>query len=187
MFSAKKPADNPAIPNSSLPSVSSQNNKVIVNDVQTVLKPCISKTEERIVRGNSLTGLIEPGQTVKILLKFYDCNEVKRGDVITYSYAGDKNPLIKIIKGVSGDKFELQKTENDWHILINGEIVRNSQNQPYVFGNGGYKMLSLYERDYKGVIPENAYLILGNLASGSLDSTYFGLIDKSDILGKVDF
>jgi len=28
---------------------------------------------------------------------------------------------------------------------------------------------------------------LGNLISGSVDSTQFGLIDKSDILGKVDY
>jgi len=46
-------------------------------------------------------------------------------------------------------------------------------------------MLSLYERDYKGVIPKNAYLILGNLVEGSLDSSRFGLVGKSDFLGKV--
>jgi len=47
-------------------------------------------------------------------------------------------------------------------------------------------MLSLYERDYKGVIPENAYLLLGNRASGSVDSTTFGLVDKSGIVAKVE-
>jgi len=38
----------------------------------------------------------------------------------------------------------------------------------------------------KGIIPENSYLILGNLVSGSIDSTTFGLIDKGDILGKAE-
>ena len=46
-------------------------------------------------------------------------------------------------------------------------------------------MLSLYENDYKGMIPSKAYLILGNLSGGSLDASRFGLIDRSDILGKV--
>ena len=46
-------------------------------------------------------------------------------------------------------------------------------------------MLSLYEENYKGVIPENAYLILGNLSGGSLDITHFGFVNKKDILGKV--
>lgn len=148
---------------------------------------CIAKTEERLVRGNSLSGLVEPGQTVKILFGFYDCNEIKRGDIAAYNYAGNPEPIIKIIKGISGDKFNLKSAESGgWNVIINDEIVKNSQNQPYVLKEKGYKMLSLYEKDYKGVIPENAYLILGNAANGTLDSSVFGFIDKSDILGKVE-
>ena len=45
-------------------------------------------------------------------------------------------------------------------------------------------MLSLYEDDYKNSIPQNTYLILGNLVEGSLDATRFGFVDKGDILGK---
>lgn len=146
---------------------------------------CVSSIEERVVRGNSLTDLIESDETVKILLGYYSCNEVKRGDIIAYNFSGDKNPIIKIVKGLPGDKFHLQKTEGGWNILINGEVLKNSQSQPYLLGEDGYRMLSLYERDYKGAIPANAYLILGNLESGSLDSTRFGLVGKSDLLGKV--
>ena len=47
-------------------------------------------------------------------------------------------------------------------------------------------MLSLYERDYQGKIPEDAYLVLGDNINGSLDSRNFGLIGKQDILGKVE-
>jgi len=39
---------------------------------------------------------------------------------------------------------------------------------------------------YKGVIPENTYLLLGNRVSGSVDSTTFGLVDKSGIVAKVE-
>ncbi len=147
---------------------------------------CPIRTEERIVRGNSLTGVIEPGETVKILFGYYDCNEIKRDDFILYRYAGNENPLIKIVKGIPEDKFELRKTDGGWNILINGEILKNSKNQPYLLDERDYRMLFLYEKDYKGKIPDNAYLLLGNLASGSLDSTHFGLVDKSDILGKVE-
>lgn len=146
---------------------------------------CITKIEERIVRGNSLSGLIEDGQTVKILFGYYNCNEIERGDIIVYNYSGNKNLIIKIIKGLPGDKFSLEKVDSDYNILINDKIVRNSKNQPYVLDEKGYKMLSLYERDYEGIIPKNSYLILGNLAGGSLDSEDFGLVDKKDILGKV--
>ncbi|MBI5306556.1 signal peptidase I [Candidatus Wolfebacteria bacterium] len=152
-------------------------------------KDCVNKIEDRLVRGNSLSGLIEPGASVKILFGFYDCHEIKAGDIIAYNYSGNPEPLIKIVRAVPGDKFQLKRSSDDQNIniLINGEIIKNSQNQPYLLDTKGYKMLSLYEKDYKGIIPKDTYLILGNLANGSLDSAHFGLIDKSDILGKVEF
>jgi signal peptidase I len=146
---------------------------------------CTIKIEEKIVRGNSLEPLIKDGETIEVLFGYYDCYPIQRNDIVLYSYSGNKNPIIKIIKGIPGDKFSLKKTNNGWYILINGEILKNSQNQPYIFDERGYKMLSLYEKDYKGIIPEDAYLILGNLSQGSLDSSYFGLVGKKDILGKV--
>ena len=146
---------------------------------------CITKTEDRIVSGNSLDGFIDAGKTIKILYGFYDCNPVQRGDVVVYNYAGDVNPMIKIVKGVSGDKFHLSQTNGGWNILINGEVIKNSSGQEYLLSDRSSRMLALYENDYKGVIPAGAYLILGNLASGSLDSSRFGLVSKSDILGKV--
>ena len=46
-------------------------------------------------------------------------------------------------------------------------------------------MISLYIKDYKGIIPPDTYLILGDNPFGTYDSTRFGLIDKSNIVGKV--
>ena len=158
---------------------------------EILLKPenqtCVINVEEKTVHGTSLSGLIEPGSTVKILFGYYNCNEIRRGDIVVYNYSGNPNPIIKIVKGIPGDLFHLQKTESGYNILINGEIVKNSQSEPYLLGESGYRMLSLYENDYKDVIPANAYLLLGNIASGSLDSTHFGLIGKDDITGKVEY
>jgi signal peptidase I len=148
---------------------------------------CPIKTEERIVRGNSLSSLVRNGDTVKVLFGYYDCYDIKRGDIVLYSYAGNKDPLIKIVKGISGDKFNLQKTNGGWNIIVNNQIVKNSESKPYLISGNAYEMLSLYERDYKGTIPLNAYLLLGNQSDGSIDSTRFGLVDKPDILGKVEY
>ncbi len=147
---------------------------------------CVFSIEERIVRGNSLDPLIKHGQTIKALFGYYDCNKIKRGDVVLFDFAGNKNFVIKIIKGISGDNFELRKSEGGWNIIINNKIIKNSENKPYLIFGNAYKMLSLYEKDYKGVIPENAYLLLGNQVSGSVDSTRFGLVHKSGIVAKVE-
>jgi signal peptidase I len=98
----------------------------------------------------------------------------------------DQNPLIKIIKAIPGDKFNLQKADNGWNIIVKKEVLKNSAGEAYVIDHQAHQMLSLYINDYKGIIPENTYLLLGNLANGSLDSTHFGLVDKSDILGKAE-
>jgi len=148
---------------------------------------CPVKIEERIVRGNSLHGFIEHGQTVKILFGYYECHPVNLGDVVVYKFSGNKNPIIKIVKARQGDNFHLEEYQGGWHILVNQKIVRNSQGQPYLLDQSGYRMLSLYEKDYQGKIPQNAYLLLGNLIGGTSDSTRFGLVDKSNILGKVEY
>jgi len=146
---------------------------------------CLIKTEERTVRGTSLSPLIEPGDTVKVLFGYYNCHNVERGDVVAYDFAGNKDPIIKIVKGLPGDTFELKENGSGWNILINNQALKNSEEKPYLISGNSYKMLSLYAKDYP-IIPENTYLILSNLTTGGIDSTHFGLIDKSDILGKVE-
>ncbi len=147
---------------------------------------CNIRQEERIVRGNSLEGLIESGKTIRVLFGYYDCHEIEREDMVLYSYAGNEEPLLKIIKGIGGDSLELTEAENGWNILINGEVLQNSKGEPYFLDERRHRMLSLYESDYYGLIPEDAYLIMGNLATGSTDSTRYGLIHIADILGKAE-
>ena len=147
---------------------------------------CVTKAEQKIVQGNSLSGIIEHNSTVNILFGYYNCNEIMRNDIVAFNFSGNKEPIIKVIKGIPGDKFSLIKNNQSWNILINNEILKNSEDRSYKLDEHQYKMLSLYEKDYKGTIPINAYLLMGNLEFGSLDSTRFGLVGKSAILGKVD-
>lgn len=144
-------------------------------------------TEERIVRGDSLSPIIGPGCTVRIVFGYYQEEAVKRDDIVAYQHPGCSKLIIKIVKGVPQDTFELKELKDgSSYVLINGEILKNSLNKPYKFKGNRKKMLSLYEKDYGGFIPENTYLLLGNLVSGSMDSSRFGLVDKKGILGKVE-
>ena len=157
--------------------------------VQTQPSSKNCETTEKVVevRGNSLSGLIEEGTKIKVLENYYACNDVKRGDIVEYRYAGNPNPIIKIVKGVPGDKISLKQNGNYWNILINGEVLKNSKGEAYRLDDRGYKILSLYVNDYRGIIPQDAYLILGNDPAGSLDSSRFGLVGKDDFVGKVLF
>jgi len=147
---------------------------------------CITSTEVRTVRGNSMTGLLSDGDNVIVQFGYYGCNEPHRGDVALVHFAGDANPLVKTIKATPGDSFSLSNASCGWDIMVNGRVLQNAQGIDYCIGYSGYRMLSLYVQSYNGVIPQDAYLVLGNVVTGSTDSTRFGLVSRDGLLGKVE-
>jgi signal peptidase I len=157
----------------------------LINDNQLIEKDCVSKIEEKIVSGTSLAGILESGTKIKILYDYYQCHEAQREDIIVFQPDLELNPVVKIIKGLPGDKLAMQGDGKNWNILVNEEILRTSTGDAYQVNDNAFQMLSLYIRDYQGKIPPKAHLLLGNTISGSLDSTKYGLIDISDIIGKV--
>ena len=169
-----------------------RNNKGVETETAMVLqknepkiKNCHIETGFLSVRGNSMEPLIKSGDAVKVLFGYYECNLVNREDIVIFNFAGSEYPMIKIVKGIPGDRFELKETYSGWHILINDEILKNSKDESYLINERGHRMLSLFVESFQGVIPADAYLILGNLVGGGMDSTQFGLVHKTDILGRV--
>lgn len=146
---------------------------------------CSVEVKEMIVKGNSLDPLIKSGEKVKALIGYYKCHPIKRNDVILYRYSGSKTPLIKIVKAIPGDRWSVKKIDDKCEIIVNNQVLKNSEGRVYLFSGNRCKMLSIYANSYP-IVPTNAYLILGNNTSGSLDSTRFGLVGKKDIIGKVE-
>jgi len=148
---------------------------------------CVTSIEERTVRGSSMAGLLSDGDTVSVQFGYYGCNDPKTGDITLVRFAGDTNPLVKVIKATPGDSFSLSRDIScGWNIIVNGQAACNHQGTKYCIGATGYRMLSLYVQSYNGIIPQDAYLVLGNLVAGSTDSTRFGLTSRGSLLGKVE-
>lgn len=145
-----------------------------------------NRIEYRQVLGTSLSGLVSPGEIISLELGYYDSQPVKRLDLVAYAYRGAHNPIVKIVKGLPGDKFEVESMEDGCTIHINSGVLKNSLGDSYRFSVRACDMLRLYERDFSSVIPRNSYLVLGNLQTGSQDSSRFGLISGKDILGRVE-
>jgi signal peptidase I len=147
---------------------------------------CVTFVEQRTVRGSSMGGVLSDGDVVSVKLGYYACNQPGRDEIALVHFAGDPNPLVKTIKAVPGDSFSLQQASCGWNIAVNGKILQNAQASDYCIGYSGYRMLSLYVQSYGGKIPQDAYLVLGNLVQGSTDSTRFGLVSRGSLLGKVE-
>jgi signal peptidase I len=138
-----------------------------------------------IARGNSMQPLIANGQELIARNGYYDCHPVQRGDLVLYNYSGSSAPVLKRVCGIPGDALALEQEGNVFRIVVNGQAVRNSAGKEYLLTPDRTRLLRLYINDYVGVIPENAYLLLGDNPSDSTDSTRFGLVDRSEIIANV--
>ncbi|MFO0753553.1 MAG: signal peptidase I [Thermodesulfovibrionales bacterium] len=135
------------------------------------------------VSGISMHPLISDGQTVTVLFGFYQCNPILRGDTVLLDVGG--RVYVKTVKALPKDRFHLERTDAGYLLLINKKAGLTSLGTPYVLHEAKARMLLLYERDYKGVIPDDAFLVLGNQPDGTIDSTRYGLIGKTNIKGRV--
>lgn len=145
---------------------------------------CPVVTKEVLIDGTSLSPFINSGDRVIALYDYYNCHDVLRNDVVLYDYSGNKNLLIKFVRAIPGDSWELKKIGNEYEIIINGITLLNYEGLPYLFTENTVKLLKLYANDYP-IIPKDTYLLLGDKISGSMDSTKFGLVNKKEIVAKV--
>jgi signal peptidase I len=147
------------------------------------------RTHKNIVtiKGASLQGIVSGGQQVRSELGYYDCHDILRGDLVEYAYGQALDaPVVKIVKGIPGDRWRVYAQKNGLSVIeVNGELLATSDGSLYELDERRGRLLNLYVNDYNGVIPKDAYLILGNLPNGTIDSSAFGLVAKTDILGRV--
>ena len=134
--------------------------------------------------GDSMSPLAKPGEKFWLLQDYYRDHAVERGDIVAYRYAGNRNPLMKAVYAVAGDRWGLREGGGFYRILVNGRVLRNSADREYRIPGVSIKRLMLYSQSYP-IIPADTCLILGQEPEGSLDSTVFGLVHRQDLVGKI--
>jgi signal peptidase I len=135
-----------------------------------------------LVTGNSLAPLVPDGETVQGRLGT-DCGDPARGDLILFTHLGFKLPLIKIVVGIPGDRFGLKADGATWNLMVNGAVAKNAEGKPYRLSKGRIGMISLYLRGTQGIIPTDAWLVMGDNPAGTDDSSRYGLVPRADFLG----
>jgi signal peptidase I len=133
------------------------------------------------VRGTSLDESAPPGSQVSVA--DISCARIHRGALVVFRTPADPNtPVIKRVVGMPGDTFV---TRTDGAVIINGTEATVPAGRPYRLTARGITMLTLYANDYRGGIPPESYLLLGDLPEGTLDSSRIGLVSLHDIVGVV--
>lgn len=122
------------------------------------------------VTGNSMNPTLRNND---LLLYLKINNKFNRFDIVIVRV--DDKKYIKRIIGLPGEKIEYK----DNKLLVNGKIIEEK------FNSTNTNDFSLNEICPYETIPENKFLILGDNREISNDSRHFGLIDISNIEGKI--
>lgn len=135
-----------------------------------------------------MEGVIQPGTKVTLFKNFHECSPLKKGDLVYFRYHSEQDPVIRIVRGIPGDRFEVIKDgkETGWKIRVNDEFLKNGKGEDLVYGAPQFTPpLGLAANSHKNTIGENEVILMTNSSSGKFDSTLMGLISIQDIIGKI--
>lgn len=141
--------------------------------------------EERAltVVGTSLMPRIADGATVDAIVGVDCAFAPSRGNIVLFVSGAQSVPLAKVVAAEPGDRWSVT---DEGGVLVNEAEIRNSADVAYRLDAARASMLRLYEAAYNGVIPPDSYLLLGERREGSLDSSQFGLVHRTDVIGKIE-
>ena len=136
------------------------------------------------VAGNSMDPTLKDGQIVLVSKLSYKFNDIKRNEIVVLKNHGKS--YVKRVIGLPSEKVDYM----DGVLYINDEPFKETYLGDEVIT---YNFMFIDVCDEKecpdGKIPKNKYLVMGDNREESIDSRdpSFGLVDKSEIKGKVFF
>lgn len=124
-----------------------------------------------IVTGTSMEPTLNNNDLMILNLYKYHFNEPQRFDIVGINK--DNNKLIKRVIGLPNEKVKYI----DNKLYINNELISEDYDHKIT------EDFDLTNINYE-TIPDDMYLVLGDNRTNSVDSRYFGLITKDEIIGQ---
>lgn len=124
------------------------------------------------VIGPSMNNTLKSGDITVVNKLVFRLRNIKRNEIV--SLKKDDKIMVKRIIGLPGEHIEYK----DNILYVDGKKIsdyRSSSTKDFKLESIGYE-----------TIPKDMYLVLGDNRTNSSDSRTFGLVKKSDIIGKVN-
>lgn len=124
------------------------------------------------VIGPSMNNTLKSGDITVVNKLVFRLRNIKRNEIV--SLKKDDKIMVKRIIGLPGEHIEYK----DNILYVDGKKISDSRSS----STRDFKLESIgYD-----TIPKDMYLVLGDNRTNSSDSRTFGLVKKSDIIGKVN-
>lgn len=129
------------------------------------------------VEGSSMETTYQDGNRVFVNMFM---PKYKTDDVVVYK---TDVLIIKRLAATYNDKIQLIKKDSYYMLYINDELYLDSKDEPYIV----YEIYELYKtiKEDEYILKEDEIILLGDNASGSKDSRETGILNKSNLVGKV--
>lgn len=146
--------------------------------VQAFKIPSESMLNTLLVGDHLLASKFAYGVKIPFTNKYiYEGADPERGDIIIFQYPNDPSvDYIKRVVGVPGDVIEVR----DKQLYRNGLPVK----EEYIRHTDPYGMESLRDNYAPVTVPEGKYFVMGDNRDNSLDSRFWGFVDRSAIRAK---
>lgn len=130
-----------------------------------------------VVDGNSMEPNYHSNQYILINKITYQIHSPGHDDVIVFRYPKNTSVFfIKRIIGLPGDDVKI----SGGHVYINSQL----QSESYLPSGVQTLIDDSPDKTFEQVIPQNQYFVLGDNRTESSDSREWGMLPKSDIVGK---
>ena len=120
-----------------------------------------------IITNKSMQPTLDEGDEILLIKKNFIFSGIKNFDIIVFRMG--ENNLVKRVVGCEGDRIEII----DGELYLNNDLIKCEY---YFFDE---------EDNASYIVGKNQYFVLGDNIAVSEDSRSFGLINESDIIGRV--
>ena len=120
-----------------------------------------------------------PGNFPEAVKGWLPRRHIGRGDIIAFrppEKAGNNTPFVKRVIGIPGDTIEIK----DRDVYVNG-VKSDEPYKIHVTPSSGNSTC-----EYCGplTVPENQFFVMGDNRDNSLDSRFWGFVERNSIIGK---
>lgn len=134
------------------------------------------------VGGTSMLPALKPGQRVTVDTSYYQAHPFEGGHLVAIKFSTRKRPMVKRIIALSGDRVEI----NNGRITISGRSPDGAayeRERDITPGSG--KILAIQLKRYGNRVPPATLIVSGDNPANSFDSLDYGIISKTQIMGRV--